>query len=248
MSAIEWTSQQLNGLWQASGNTPYVSAYDPIYLFLISKLCFFCGLAYTSPSSPIRFLLVTIIAITGLAAVRSPNIFLIPGAVGCDYIIGVIFHSSNFLLIAKRHPPPGVNKESWALREIFAGRWAVAHYPPFDAKDKNYVPSRGKLFLSRAIDFIVCFSIATVFEKYHLPWQDYADPGAFFARLVDVSQHELGVRMFLMLKGLATPYFGLRAGHSFSTCVALLFGADPADWPPLYGSVTEAYTVRRFYS
>ena len=226
--------------------------FDNIYLFIITKLVFWYGLVFTSAKSLLRPYLVAIIAVTGLASLRSSRVFWIPGAVACDWIVGVIIHASNFLLIARRVPPPEANtflsKALWGLNGIIAGRWNVPHPPKFSDNNPNYVPTRTRLFLQRFVDFAICFTIAAKLEKTHIPGFSYSDPGGFFSRLGEVTGHELLLRLFLMVKGFVIPYLGLRACHCFSTCVALLFGSPPEAWPPLYGSITESYTVRRYYS
>ena len=224
---------------------------DTILLFIISKICFFYALGFTTPGSVLRPILFTVILLTCISAIRSPSIYIVPGAAGCDYVIGFIFHSSNFLLISGRVAPPTAttkyDKARWAFREIFAARWGVKQIPPFSEKDRNYIPSRWKLFLRRLFEFVCTFLLARYLEEHHLfDWEDYLDPGAFHWH--ETSRREMLIRLYLAVRGTFIPYLGLRAGHSFATCVVLIFRADPKDWPPLYGSLGEAYTIRRWYS
>jgi hypothetical protein len=227
---------------------------DTVYLFLISKICFLYGLGFTSPNSFLRLFLFLVIVITCLLAVRSSSTYIFPGAVVNDYIIGVAFHASNFLLIHKRVPPAGIatyrQRTVWAFREIFAGRWGVKRIPTFSSKDPSYVPTRRSLFISRAFEFMIAFSLGYYLENYVtlLQASDYWDPSGFLSRWYDVSNRELVVRIYFSFIGSFLPYLGLRAGHSLTTCIALIFGADPSEWPPLFGSITEAWTVRRWYS
>jgi hypothetical protein len=227
--------------------------FDPVFLFFISKFCLWYGLGYTSSRSPLRPLLFIVIFITCLASLRSRMLHYIPGAAANDYIVGTIFHASNWFLIAHKVPPSNVStaraRALWALNAAVEGRWKISHIPPFSEKDRNYVPSRRKLFMTRLLEFACTFSLGWCLQHNSpLHWTDYQAPPGFLSRLNEVSRRELLVRMYLAMSGLFIPYLGLRAGHSFFTCIALIFGAEPKDWPPLFGSIKEGFTVRRWYS
>ena len=226
--------------------------FDPIYFFLFSKVCLFIGIGHTSAHSHLRPLLFVIILVSCQTARRSSTADLFPGAVILDYIVGFSVHSSNFLLIARRVPPSSakttLQKSRWAFREIFAARHGTRR-PLFSEENPNYIPSRGILFLARFLDFVWTFSIAWLWENNASERASvYTSVPTVTSRMQVLSSRELATRTYLGLIGCFVPYLGFRAGHSLCTCIALVFGAKPEDWPPLFGNLNEAYTIRRWYS
>ena len=86
------------------------------------------------------------------------------------------------------------------------------------------------------------FPLNTVPEDY------LGAPDGFLRRLGEVQPREAVIRHYQAILCYLVPYCALRAWHSGVTCVALAFGARPERWPPLFGSLSDAYTVRRWFS
>jgi len=72
-------------------------------------------------------------------------------------------------------------------------------------------------------------------------------PDGFLHRLGDVSPTEWVIRIYMTIVGKGAPYLALRAGHSLVSVLAITAGDSPERYPPLFGSIKEAYRVRRFY-
>ena len=226
---------------------------DSILPFVLAHFLLGYGLAYTPASSVKRPILLGLIVVCCLISVRSSIARRVPGLVGCEYVIGFIFHASHFLCLAGLSPPPRSKtsaKNAWALNQLFNPRWGIAYIPPFSTKDKLYVPSRLKLFLHRLWDAVWTVGVIYLLQTYQLNTvrEDYTVPSGFLRRLADVTPREWVVRIYMTVIGYLVPYCSLRAGHSIFTCLALALGDTPERWPPLFGSLSDAYTVRRFWS
>ena len=211
------------------------------------------GTAVTPQHSLIRPLLLAVIIACCLISVRSTYALTFPGAVARDYIIGFIFHSSNFLVVSRTGSPPDVTtpwqRLRFAIDHITDARWGVTVFPPFDERSPRYVPSRGKLFVQRLMDCMVSIALAYYIENHSLLLpSDYIAPNGFLRRIHKVSARELAVRVYLTVIGSLIPYLALRAGHSFASCIALALGDSPERWPPLFGNFSDAYNLRRWYS
>lgn len=227
---------------------------DSILPFILAHFILAYGLGYTSASSSIRPLLLVLIVVCCLVSVRSSTVRSVPGLVGCDYVIGFIFHASHFLCLAKLSPPSGLTisgRNRWTLNQLFDARWGVKYIPPFNTKDKTYIPSRWRLFLHRLWDAAWTVCIIYILQTHKLntvPEDFYGVPNGFLKRLSDVSSREWIIRIYITIIGNVIPYCGLRAAHSIATCFALACGDTPERWPPLFGSIGDAYTIRRFWS
>jgi len=80
---------------------------------------------------------------------------------------------------------------------------------------------------------------------------------SFFRRLfLDVNSHssgidsrELLIRMTVFLSGVRLSYVQLTILHDIFAAVFVGAGLDePREWPPLFGDIREAYTIRRLWS
>lgn len=227
---------------------------DSILPFALAHLALGYGLAYTPKSSKQRPFLLVLIVVCCLISVRSTVAADIPAHVANEYIIGMMFHSSTLLCLANHSPPPNATssvKNRWVLNLYLDGRWGVSYIPPFSSKDKTYVPSRRKLFLQRLWDITWTCGLIYLMQTYRLELEpeDYSPvPGRTYWGFYHLTPRELVVRLYMFIDGYTIPYCGLRAAHSLVCCIALACGGSPAAWPPLFGSLAEAYTVRRWYS
>ena len=73
-------------------------------------------------------------------------------------------------------------------------------------------------------------------------------PDGFLRRMSAVTAREIVIRIYIYLNAVSVPYCTLRLAHSLAAIVAVLCGDSPARWPPLFGRLRDAYTIRRFWS
>ena len=216
-------------------------------------------MAYPSPSSIQRPCILLAITACSLLSVRSPmwgRLFGGANVIAFEYIIGFIFHSSHWLCLVQLSPPPdmkstGKKKARWAFNQVFNGRWGIAYLPPFDRKDPQYTPSRPKLFLQRLWDLLWTIGLIYLLDRYQLniePEDFLTDDPHVLLRLFQITPRELIIRCYMFVHGYGLAYLALRAAHSLGSCLALAWGDSPERWPPLFGSLQEAVTVRRWYS
>jgi hypothetical protein len=64
-----------------------------------------------------------------------------------------------------------------------------------------------------------------------------------------ITQRELVVRLWAVFDLVVPDYLILSAYHDFFAVIFIVTGLDESwEWPPLFGPITEAYTVRRYWS
>ncbi|KAF4830536.1 Signal peptidase complex catalytic subunit SEC11 [Colletotrichum tropicale] len=63
-----------------------------------------------------------------------------------------------------------------------------------------------------------------------------------------VTKHQILVRMLTVFSWTWSNFLILESYHALLSTTFVLLGIDnPADWPPLFGSITDAWTVKRFW-
>ena len=217
---------------------------------LVANFLLFHGLTSVPRSSWLRPLLLLPICGCCFLAARSSLIRMVPGGVGIEYAIGSVLQASNFLCLANLGPGEGwtaAQKWSWGWSQVFSPRWGVAR-PGMGFKGR--VPSRKCLFVWRAWDAVWTLGIIWAIEKLRVetfPRDFLRVPNGFVGRLGEVDRREAVVRMWVAVDAYVVQYCSLRACHSIVTCVGMLCGQDPKLWPPLFGDIREAYTLRRWF-
>ncbi|KAK1991081.1 hypothetical protein LX36DRAFT_663642 [Colletotrichum falcatum] len=81
-------------------------------------------------------------------------------------------------------------------------------------------------------------------------WNDVEPEKAnFFRRLDGVTAHELAIRSFFAFNSLWGPYAFYTQLHSSMALFFVALGIDePDEWPPVFGDIRQAWSLRRLWS
>ncbi|MCJ1378993.1 hypothetical protein MMC17_002092 [Xylographa soralifera] len=118
-------------------------------------------------------------------------------------------------------------------------------------KNINGVPSKGNFLLERTWSLLWTVSMLYFIKSY--PLNIFVDdfthvPPGFLRRIFTVSDREMAIRIYFTVLGIAESYCTLSAAHSLASILAIVFGSSPSKWPPLFGDIKDAYTIRRYYA
>ena len=128
---------------------------------------------------------------------------------------------------------------------------SIDNKPETTPSSAGLIPSRQAFLLRRAWDLAWTISVIWLLKSNKLlifPDDITSVPDGFLRRLAEITPREAFIRIYFTFLGWVLPYCTLRAGHSLTGCLSVLCGDSPERWPPLFGSIGEAYTVRRFYA
>lgn len=128
--------------------------------------------------------------------------------------------------------------------------WQVKNVPAFSTKDRAYVPSRGRFLLRSFV--LAVFWLAIRDASVPQPVAPYhaiaPNKERLLSRIWEVTPEELFLRfvivVFLFFETMAQ--LALTA-HVLSFVTVALGVHEPADWPPMFDSLGEAYSVRQFW-
>ncbi|KAH8776175.1 hypothetical protein BGZ57DRAFT_953307 [Hyaloscypha finlandica] len=130
--------------------------------------------------------------------------------------------------------------------------WQISKIPHFSKSNLPYIPSRRAFLLRASVVFIITYLLC---DSFNLLDRSEATSAAFpaeheqlFSRLSEVTIKEL------IARNVATFWFAV-VTVLFLTWVYNLFAlvsvgsglCPPAAWPPLFGSLSDAYTLRGFW-
>ncbi|KAL9083812.1 MAG: hypothetical protein Q9165_008371 [Trypethelium subeluteriae] len=162
------------------------------------------------------------------------------------------------LVIPEHLPYPQRVLHAWAIFWNYRGigtPWQVSYIPPerllgFQVER----PATRRRFLKiRTINFLViflalCIWIDPLLQPKFRPEDFAVDKEPFFRRINKVTLHELIFRIWITLQHLIPAWLTFCLVHTSISIFAILLGGRPEDWPPLFGSIFEAYSVRRYWS
>ena len=146
----------------------------------------------------------------------------------------------------------------FGYRAVFSSRHIgtpdeVKNVPPFSTIDPHYVPSRTRFLLQKAVIFLACYTILDLATSGP-PQPDAnainfsARKVPFFSRISTVSSEELVIRLATTLGLWVSLYCVIQAGTSlYAFTSVILHINEPKNWPPAFGSLKEAYSVRQFW-
>jgi hypothetical protein len=148
-------------------------------------------------------------------------------------------------------------KFNWALSMLWnmrgtRTRWAIKNIPGFSKTDKNYVPSRIVFLLHHLQVLVVTYVILDAFA-HQPPDADImlmlsATKQHLFSRYWEITGPELVIRASIVFAFWLNTTCIVAMIHSMLAVVHVgLHISEPAQWPPIFGPISQAYTVRQFW-
>lgn len=135
-----------------------------------------------------------------------------------------------------------------------ATRWAVKNIPAFSGKDPTYIPSQWVFICTATTKLFLCILLIALLdfmpkssteEKTNL-FSSQKIP--FFTRLVDVSDTEILIRLASVLGYWFVQYLVIQAAYYTLALPSVILGlTESKEWPPVFGSVGDSYSIRNFW-
>lgn len=133
-----------------------------------------------------------------------------------------------------------------------ATRWPVRNIPPFSRSKPSHIPGKGSFQVQTALKVIIGFTLlallgfapnsgdnSTVFASEKV---------ALLTRLDSVSREDIITRAGSVLGYWTVQYIIHVAVHGLLAVVVVTLGVSEVKaWPPVFGSIQDAYSIRRFW-
>lgn len=202
----------------------------------------------------------TILHILSIAiCLRGDNLGLVPFAhVWATFIFGITLHTTSILVVKKKTIKLQPSSFIQQLRTTFQ-TWTNFRQLPLDHED-GAIPAQNST--SRGIFTILkCAHIVALYLGNHLvtsiisktlrpltiTLQDFAP--AKQGLMPPLTHRDLSLRAVMSVHWIWSTYAVLTGSHAILSLlfVTLLRWDQPAQWPALFGSIAEAYSLRRFW-
>lgn len=130
--------------------------------------------------------------------------------------------------------------------------WATKGLPAFSRDYPQRVPSKGEFVRRRiAHSLITYLALDAIFAFLPSPNREIDIPEykqALFSRIGNITLEEIIARPFTVLLPAFSIYGIFTIPYNIASIAMVLFGySEPQNWPPLFGSFLDAYTLRRFW-
>lgn len=142
---------------------------------------------------------------------------------------------------------------TWAaLSSRYIGSpYQARNVPPYSTSDPSYIPSRRVFLLQGGTIFLFSYSLTEfvirVGQSYHNDPVFAESYVPIYARLDEVTAEEVLIRITTTGFWFAA-YTTIQAYHSATALIAVASGMmTPAEWRPMFGSLSDAYTLRGFW-
>lgn len=133
-----------------------------------------------------------------------------------------------------------------------ATKWPVKNIPPFSRSEPDYVPGKGRFQLQTSLKVLVGFTLLALLGFAPKPGDGLtvfaSEKVALLIRLDGVTKQEFTTRVGSVLGYWTVQYIIHVTVHGLLAVVAVTLGASEVKaWPPVFGSVQDAYSIRRYW-
>lgn len=122
----------------------------------------------------------------------------------------------------------------------------------FSAKDNTYVPSRLRFILGSLGSLLACYAFIDLNDAN--AQSDQVDVSLFspnkvpfFSRLSDVGPEEVATRFIIAAMIWVVAFCMLQFVYDFASILGVGLGMRVESWRPMFGSILDLYSVRRFW-
>lgn len=131
-------------------------------------------------------------------------------------------------------------------------KWPVKNIPPHSRSDPNYIPSATQFVLRTLPMVLVSFNLLVLVGYAPRSGDNTVtfspEKVPLLLRFASVSRQELLTRVGSVLGYWTVQYFLHIAVHGLAGMLFVGSGISNANaWPPIFGSVRDAYSIRRFW-
>ena len=151
----------------------------------------------------------------------------------------------------------GSGRDRWAIVTdlVFSPRgvgraWAVKNIPLFSSTKPGYIPKRSSFLVRRSVSTLVSFLVFDILSNLPPPDPKMFDRAIipFFRRLGHVTMPELGLKLASTVVFWVSTFCIVNVIHGVLGLLFVGIGVSEAKrWPPVFGDVGEAWSVRRFW-
>ena len=150
-----------------------------------------------------------------------------------------------------------VDRLHFGFSSAFNGRMIgtpsqVRGVPPFSSKDDRYIRTRPEFVFQNCSRFLKSYLVLDILTAWGDPTKNRViyslDLVPIFRHLQEVTFEEIAIRLTTTIAYWTIIYCVMTMLYSIVSLTAVLSGiSEVRSWPPLYGPLSQAYTIRGFW-
>lgn len=130
--------------------------------------------------------------------------------------------------------------------------YQARNVPPYSTSDPSYIPSRRVFLLQRGATVLFKYLLTDLHVRVSQSYcSHFASPENYaplYAHFDEVTAEQALIRVGTTLGFWFGAYTSIQAYHSATAFIAVASGLmTPADWRPMFGSLSNAYSLRGFW-
>lgn len=131
-------------------------------------------------------------------------------------------------------------------------KFSVKNIPPFSRSDPGYIPSKAEFLLRNMLKCLFYIHILRLSSRFGNPDENpilfSSDRIPFLTRLGSVTRSEMSTRVLGVLAYWTVQYMVIDVLYSVHAVLAVALRITDVDvWPPVFGSVDDAWSLRQFW-
>ncbi|RDW75423.1 hypothetical protein BP6252_06565 [Coleophoma cylindrospora] len=229
--------------------------FQPLLIFLFATLLFY--LAVQVPKGCYRLVCGSLHVIFAAVSIQfHPDIIALYPGITVPFVIGFTVHTTSILLTGWHVLDSDSNSSLHRFKEISRTWSNIRHLELGHDAACNSMPRERLLFAIRRgvvalfswiINYVISIIFPQILLKIGVRIQDFAPDKQGI--LLHLTWHDLFLRALISLHWIWTTYYALNCWHIiYAIAFVAIFRRDrPSEWPPLFGSLFEAFTLRRFW-
>lgn len=174
-----------------------------------------------------------------------------------DYMFGLAFHTNCYLVLLNLSPPPGLKSTwrrlQWGTNALFSPRMGTKPHrrdPPTTTK-REFLTRRMTTAIAIGILWLYIRGGDQFYPKNLGPSDWHPSKNHMTPQIINgtFTFRDLWFRVVLAFYAYSGSALTICGAHTVCALIAVgIFNSPLQDWSPLFGDITQAYTLRRWYS
>ena len=233
----------------------------PIIFYFVQNALTISTIAFTSPSSTIRFAILPL-SLLCIYTIFPTYLDRLPRGVVASVVSGTTFanilqYIGLVVLTRLSCKQQGLYQRLQygyfinSASRLIGTPLQVKNVPFYSTSDRAHIPSRTSFLLRKALIFSICYIVLDLATSSAKPAENHIHYSLnkipCFTRWGDVTSEEIIRKLVGGIAYWTASYCTMQCYMGAWAFISVACGSDPKYWRPNFGPLSEGYTIRRFW-